>query len=110
MSLFFWKKNKGIDIFANKLANELFSSVQPQSIKDYFHASSKDKSAKKNKKNVDANIQGIIKQIQQFRVTHSLGTYGKARLQLKFNERLKELGYDKDSVSKLNEFILVNTP
>lgn len=110
MNLFFWKKNQTIDIFASKIANDLFSAVQPQSIRDFFQGAAKDKNAKKSRKTVEVNLQNVTKQIQQFRVTNSLGTYGKARLQLKFNERLKELGYDSDIVSKLNEFILVKIP
>ena len=110
MKLFFWKNNQTIDVFANNLANDLFSVAQPQSVRDFFQSSSKDKNAKKNRKNVDANISFAIKQIQQFRQTHSLGTYGKARLQLGFNNRLAELGYDADVISELNEYILVRIP
>lgn len=111
MKLFFWKKNKLIDIFANELANELFSSIQSQSFIEYFQKSSnKEKSAKKNRKLIDTKIQNIIKQTQQFRATHSLGVYGKARLHLKFNERLKELGYTSEIVTNLNEIILVKMP
>lgn len=110
MKLFFWKKNQAIDIFANNIANDLFSAVQPQSISAYFQASSKDKAAKKDRKKVETNVANVIKQIQQFRATNSLGTYGKARLQLGFNRRLQELGYDEDVISELNEFILVRMP
>lgn len=110
MKLFFWKNNQVIEVFANNIANDLFSTVQPQSIRDYFQGGSKDKAAKKDRKKVEANIADVIKQIQQFRATNSLGTYGKARLQLSFNRRLQELGYDEDVISQLNEFILVRMP
>ena len=111
MFLSFWKKNKSIDIFANELANELFSSIQPKEFDEYFNSSSKkDKIVKKNRKKIDVHINNIIKQIQQFRMTHSLGVYGKARLQLKLNERLEELGYDKETVRSLKEIILVKIP
>lgn len=110
MNLFFWKKNKVIDIFASQIANDLFSVVQPQSINDYFQSTSKSKEAKKNRKNVETNLLNVTNQIKQFRISNTLGTYGKARLQLKFNERLKELGYDVTVVSRLNEFILVKIP
>ena len=110
MKLFFWKNNQAIDVFANNIANDLFSVVQPQSIRDFFQGSSKDKKGKKDRKNVEANISIATKQIQQFRATNSLGTYGKARLQLGFNKRLKELGYDTDVIRELNEFILVRIP
>jgi hypothetical protein len=110
MKLFFWKKNKDIDIFANTIANDLFSMVQPDSINDYFKGSSKDKKIKNNRKKVEANISIVIKKIQQFRAANSLGTYGKARLQLGFSNRLQDLGYNPDVIRKLNEFILVRIP
>jgi hypothetical protein len=110
MNLFFWKQNQVIDVFANNIANDLFSVVQPQSISEFFLTSSKDTQARKSRKNIETRIYNVIKQIKQFRITNSLGTYGKARLQLKFNERLKELGYDPEVVGKLNELILVSLP
>ena len=110
MKIFFWKNNQAIDVFANNVANDLFSVVQPQSIKAFFKSSAKDKQAKKNRKNVEANVTVAMKKIQQFRSTNALGTYGKARLQLKFNKRLQELGYDIDVIRELNDFILVRIP
>ena len=110
MKLFFWKKNQAIDLFANNIANDLFSVAQPQLIKSYFSGSLKEKKQIKNMKSVEANIFSAAKQIQQFRATHSLGTYGKARLQLGFNKRLGELGYDAEVIRELNEFILVRIP
>jgi len=97
-------------MIANNTANELFSVVQPQSIRDFFQSSSKDKKRKKEWKKVEANISFAIKQIQQFRATNSLGVYGKARLQHGFNNRLLELGYDSEDVRKLNDFILIRMP
>ena len=61
MNLFFWKKNKVIDIFASTLANELYSLVQPQSAREYFTTSADDKQAKKAKKNIENKIHDIIK-------------------------------------------------
>lgn len=111
MSLFFWKKNKNIDIFASDLANDFYSYIQPASVKAYFQSAlKKGKEDKKIKKVVEDNLQNLVKKIQQYRVTANLGTYGKARFQLKFNERLKELGYDKDTVTRLSEYILTRTP
>ncbi len=104
MPILFWKKNRLIDVFATDVANELYSFVQPQSVQDYFTSASK---GKKDKKKIESFLNGIIKQMRQFRLTHALGVYGKARLQLKFNERLSELGYDKDVIARLNQLILV---
>lgn len=110
MSLFFWKKNKHIDIFASTLANELYSLAQPQVAKDYFDTATKDKDARKARKKFGANLQEVIRQVNQFRISHSLGIYGKARLHLKFSERLKELGYDAGTVAKINETVMLGTP
>ena len=70
MKIFFWKNNEAIHRFANNIANDLFSVVQQQSMRDFFQSSVNDKSAKKNRKNVEAKISIVMKQIQQFRATH----------------------------------------
>ena len=110
MSIFFWKNNKAIDSFSNSLASELYSSVQADDMKKYFQASSKDIKKDKTLKNVEVTLLNSLKQLQQFRLTHSLGTYGKARLLMKFNERLDELGYDAATIKKLKELILIKLP
>ena len=106
--IFFWKKNKQIDLFANSIANDFYSRVQPEVASDYF-ANKNDKS-KKSVSVVDRAIRDIAVKVQQFRATHSLGIYGKARLHLSFTERLKELGYDNNLAKKINEIILLKTP
>lgn len=108
MQLFFWRKNKQIDTFANTLANELFSNLQPDNAVAYL-AGPKDKSGKTDKK-IDRRIQELIMQVQHFRIQHSLGVYGKARLHLTFTERLKELGYDQKVADRLNEMVMIRTP
>ncbi len=108
MQLFFWKKNKQIDTFANTLANELFSTLQPDDARAYL-VSPKGKSGKTDRK-TDRRIQDLIMQVQHFRIQYSLGVYGKARLHLTFTERLKELGYDPTVADKLNEMIMIRTP
>lgn len=110
MSLFFWKKNKVIDIFASNLANEFFSAIQPEVARSYFSKPATDKREKKMIKNIDDKIRDIIKKIEQFRASNSLGVYGKARLHLKFTERLKDLGYDNHVATKINEHIMLKTP
>jgi len=70
MKIFFWKNNEAIHRFDNNIANDLFSVVQQQSMRDFFQSSVNDKSAKKNRKNVEAKISIVMKQIQQFRATH----------------------------------------
>ena len=106
MGLFFWKKNNVIDKFANDLANELYSDIQPQLIAEYM-SGEETANVKKYGKKIDNRLSGVVKAVQQFRLTHSLGVYGKARLQLKLNERLEELGYEKKAIDKLNRMILL---
>jgi len=110
MSLFFWTKNKQIDVFASTLANEFYSLVQPQVAKDYFDTSSDDKDARKARKIMGGRLQEVIREVDQFRTNNSLGVYGKARLHMKFAERLKELGYDANTVTKINELVMLSTP
>lgn len=110
MNLFFWRKNKAIDMFASNLANELYSTIQPDTAKQYFGSASADKEARKIQKKIDGKIQDIIKQIEHFRAVNSLGVYGKARIHLTFAERLNELGYDANIAKKINEHIMLKTP
>lgn len=110
MSLFFWRKNKLIDAFASNIANDLYSSIQPATAKQYFAGAVTDKESKKMKKKIDAKIADIIKQVEQFRIVNSIGVYGKARIHLKFSERLQELGYDSNIAKKINEHIMLKTP
>lgn len=110
MNIFFWKKNNAIDIFANGLANELFSIVSPSDAAKYFDGISDEKQMKKIVNKLQREIQGIIRKVNQFKVINSLGVYGKARLHLKFKVRLEELGYDAKIVNKLNQVIMVKTP
>jgi hypothetical protein len=108
MGIFFWKKTRIIDAFANAVAEDLFSHVQPEKARLHFYGSSS-QSKKKNFK-IEQKLFGVIKQMQQFREANSLGVYGKARLQMKFNERLQELGYDTSVTDKLDEIILLRRP
>ena len=118
MNLFFWKKNKTIDTFANSLANELYSNIQPQKANELIlqldDSKSKNKKAlikeQKEKKRMELQIDSVVKQIVEFKEVNSLGVYGKARLHMKFSERLKELGYDSPITDKINKMIMIRTP
>lgn len=110
MSLFFWKKNKIIDIFASDLANQLFGAIQPDAAGEYFKPPSPDSKAKKLRKKTDNAMENIVKQVNQFKVINSLGIYGKARLHMKFTERLEDLGYDSNLAKRINEQIMIKTP
>ena len=118
MNLFFWKKNNTIDVFASSLANELFSTIQPQKAKEFITQSIDNQSEKKKKRikeqkeknKFETQIDLVVKHINEFKVINSLGVYGKARLHLKFSERLKELGYNESVTKKINDMIMVRTP
>ena len=104
--LSFRKRNRQIDTFAVSLANEVYSYVQPEEAREYFITGmSKDK--RKTQRRIDQHFQDTIVKMQQFVGTNSLGIYGKARLQKKFNDRLVELGYDGKVTRKLVEMILL---
>ena len=108
MDIFFWRKNKQIDLFASATANDFFSRVQPEVAQEYFEK--KSGKADKSAKTMERTIRDITGKVQQFRKANSLGVYGKARFHLNFTERLKELGYDNDLAKKVNEIILLKTP
>ena len=113
MDLFFWRKNNKIDKFASALADEIYSSIQPVAAAQYFENTASKESKKKAIKSI-AHTEGVlsaaISKIKQFRETHQLGVYGKARLHMKFMERLEELGYQSNVAKKCNEFIMLHTP
>lgn len=110
MSLFFWRKNKVIDIFASALADELYSAVQPEAATGYVGKGAGEKKADKSRKKIDRKLDDMVLKIQQFRSANSLGVYGKARLHLRFTERLKELGYEAKVADRFNEILLLRTP
>lgn len=110
MNLFFWKNNELIDLFANKLASELYSNVNPDQARQFFESSLDKKQMRKSEKKLQTEMGGIVKKINEFKLINTLGIYGKARLHLKFKLRLEELGYDKQIVDKLNEAVMLKTP
>lgn len=104
MALFFWKNNKRIDAFAVAIADDLYSHVRPEDVQRHLRGEAL-KSKKKNQK-IDQRLWGIVSQMQAFRDANQLGVYGKARLQMKFNERLLELGYEVEDTDRLVDIIL----
>lgn len=110
MNLFFWRKNRVIDDFAVSLANELYSAIPPDQAADYFSSNSNKKLVEKIHKKLDSQIKISVISIKKFKNKNSLGIYGKARLHLKFMNRLKELGYNKDISTRINELLLISTP
>ena len=116
MPIFFWKKNRLIDEFAQHLADELYSNIQPAVAATFFDdqaALIDNKTRKKDQQlhqKVIRSLNSVILQIQHFRELHSLGIYGKARLHMTFTERLKELGYSANITEQINKVILLQTP
>ncbi len=114
MNIFFWKINKQIDAVAIVLADEFYSQIQPQVAIDFVTETTggRKQSGKTNKQNIRINkiLEDIAKHIIAYKEQHSLGIYGKARLHLKFMQRLNQLGYSEDITKYLNEIILVRSP
>lgn len=110
MSLFFWKDNRKIDAFGVALADDLFSHIQPDKARNHFTGvggdQSKNPDNKKKQRKIEQRIHALINQMQEFSSTHSLGIYGKARLQKTFSDRLLELGYDEAVTTRLVEAIV----
>lgn len=106
MGLFFWKNNKQIDGFARAVADDLYSYVRPDMARQHVLGRGGDM-AKKQKIRTEQKFHDIFLQIRRFSDSNSLGIYGKARLQKKFNERLEELGYSTEVVNKLAETMLL---
>lgn len=104
MGLFFWKNNGKIDAFGVALAEDLFSHVQPDTARQHFTGTTQDN--KKKKRKIEQRFHALVGQMHEFGSTHSLGIYGKARLQKSFSDRLIELGYDEVVTNKLVETIV----
>ena len=104
MGFAFWKNNRQIDAFAQAVADDLFSHVQPDVAK--MHMFGGGKLTKKQKIKAEQKFNDIFLQVKRFSEAQSLGIYGKARLQKKFNDRLEELGYDTNIVNKIAEIFL----
>ena len=105
MGLVFWKNNRQIDAFAQAVADDLFSYVQPDIAN--AHILGRGKLSKKQKIKTEQKFNDIFLQMKRFSDSQSLGIYGKARLQKKFNERLEELGYQTAVVNKIAEDFLI---
>ena len=105
MGILFWKrKNPQIDAFARAAADELFSYVNPEEASRHFSGEKEKK--KKKQRSIENHIRGVILQMHDFSEENSLGIYGKARLQMKFSDRLIELGYEEAAAKKVVESIL----
>lgn len=106
MGLFFWKNTKQIDVFAQVVADHLYSYVLPDAAKAYFEGAYQ-KSDKKQQRQVEKRLGMIVKEFRRFSEINSLGIYGKARLQQQFSERLRELGYEATVTNRLIEITLL---
>ena len=106
MGLFFWKDNRKIDAFAQAVADDLFSYVQPDVALQ--HVVGQGEGSKKKKAKIDQKFTDIRLQIKRFSEANSLGVYGKARLLKQFNDRLEELGYKVEVVNKITENFLIS--
>lgn len=105
MGLFFWKNNRKIDAFAQALADDLFSYVQPDVARQHVLGGSD--IPKKKKARIKQKFTDIVRQMERFSDSSSLGVYGQARLHKQFGERLEELGYPPEIVHKITENFLL---
>ena len=108
MNLLFWKKtSKLVEPFAAELATSFFSAVPPEMLDAYLADKAKDK---KTTKKVERQVEEMIARIKQFKASHKLGVYGKAKLHQKLMDRLIELGYESETVTGLNKTLMLRTP
>lgn len=107
MTLLFWKNNRKIDAFAQAVADDLFSYVQPDVARQYILGAGE--IPKKKHAKVQQKFSDILLQMKRFSEANSLGVYGKARLQKRFNDRLEELGYATDVVNRIAESFLLRS-
>ena len=106
MGLFFWKDNHKIDDFAQAVADDLFSYVQPDVALQ--HVLGQGETSKKKKAKIDQKFTDVRLQIKRFSESNSLGVYGKARLLKQFNDRLEELGYKVEVINTITENFLIS--
>lgn len=102
---FFWRINKQIDEFATSIADELYSQITPEMLK-----TANKKSDKKISKQWDKQVNGIIYSINEYKQTHGLSIYRKARLHQTFMSRLEVHGFSMKLIKELNEHLLLKTP
>lgn len=108
--MFFGKKNQKIDGFAQNMADDLYSQLPPENAHLYvFEADSSEKISQKIKNDAIRKMNEKIVLFQQFKKANKLGLYGKARLHMKFTERLKELGYAESVAEELNKAIMLRS-
>ncbi|MEJ2362925.1 MAG: hypothetical protein P8Z75_16200 [Gammaproteobacteria bacterium] len=101
----FSHKNKQIDNFAKQLADEIYSHIPPALLEQ------DDKSAqKKLNRRIDKELQTAVTNLNNFKLMHKLGVYGKARFHLTFMERLRAHGYPESLVKEINEHLMVKVP
>ena len=83
-------------------------------IDQYLEAESKPKSKnkqdKKSARKVESVMSSTISHMKQFIAENKLGVYGKARMHMKFTDRLTELGYSEELAKTLNENIMLKVP
>lgn len=103
--LLFWRKNREIDNFAIMLADEIYSQLPLQMLEN------QNKTAlKKLSRRLDKELHNAVTQLQNFKVMHKLGVYGKARFHLTFRERLRSHAYPESLVKEINEHLLIKVP
>lgn len=108
----FWKKNRLIDEFAHRQADEFFSHVQVSAAESLFAESSGAATRKRDRKRPDQiaarKLESLVNRLAKFEQEQRLGVYGKARLHTTFKHRLVELGYPRDLAEEIDRAMLLH--
>lgn len=110
----FWKKNRVIDEFAHRQANDFFSQVQPEAAQAFLDFEETANAGGKKRGGEHhlprKQLEQSINRFAQFKLDNSLGIYGKARFHMKFRSRLVELGYPENLADEIDRVLMLNTP
>lgn len=102
--MFFGGKTKRVVNFSKELADELYSAFPPAAVEKYRAGD------RKAQRQFERAMDNAAVSLAQFRATHRLGIFTKAKFHQVFMERLHELGYEKAFAEEVNHYIMVKTP
>jgi hypothetical protein len=93
MKLFGFTSSKTVDAFAKELAHE-FANRYPLSGKKELKKSSLEKQ-------IERSLSEFYAKAKAFKQEHKLGVFKRARLAKTFQDEMRVLGYDADTVTKI---------
>ncbi len=104
--MFFWRKNRTIDAVAFEVADEIYSQVPPEMLLASAQGPGRKPDKKLDRKLARAQ-QASARRLREFIQVQELGVYGKARINLKVIERLREHGYGEDFIDQVKDYLLL---